>query len=80
MNYDQKVTGWVVARIRVQCQMSQEMLAGLSGITRSHLTLIENGKKSPKIETLWQIAEVFDMRLSELLAMIEKEIAIFKIS
>ena len=36
--------------------------------------MIENGDKQVNIQTLWKIANAFDMRPSELVALIEAEI------
>lgn len=75
MNYDYKVTGRIIGRIRVQREMSQEVLSGLAGIARSHLAMIENGSKNANVETLWRIAAALDMRMSELMLLVEDEIA-----
>lgn len=53
MNYDYKVTGRIIGRIRVQRGMSQEVRSGLAGVARSHLAMIENGSKNANVETLW---------------------------
>ena len=50
-------------------------MSGFAGIARTHLTMIENGGKQANFETLWKIANALDMRPSELVALIEKEIA-----
>lgn len=75
MEYDYKVTGQIIGRIRVQRGMSQEVLSGLACVARSHLAMIENGSKSANVETLWRIAAALDMRMSELMRMVEEEIA-----
>ena len=75
MNYDYKVTGRIIGRIRVQRGMSQEVRSGLAGVARSHLAMIENGSKNANVETLWCIAAALDMRMSELMRMVEDEIA-----
>ena len=53
--------------------MSQETLSGLASIGRSHLAMIESGSKNASVDTLWRIAKALDMRLSELIAVIESE-------
>lgn len=73
MNYDYRVTGQIIGRLRVQREMSQEALSGLAGIARSHLAMIENGRKKANVETLWRIAAALDMRMSELMRMVEDE-------
>ena len=56
MNYDYRVVGQIIGRIRVQREMSQEVLSGLAGVARSHLAMIESGSKNANVETLWRIA------------------------
>ena len=75
MNYDYKVTGRIIGRIRVQRGMSQEVRSGLAGVARSHLAMIENGSKNANVETLWRIAGGLGIRLSDLLRRVEDEIA-----
>ena len=72
MKYDHRITGQVIGRLRVQHGLSQEELAQKAGIARSHLAMIENGKKSANVETLWKVAEALGMRLSELIIKVEK--------
>ena len=71
--YDHKITGIVIQRLRIEKGLTQEVLSGLAGISRSHLAMIENGQMDPKVATLWKISEALGMRLSELFAEIEKE-------
>ena len=73
MNYDHRITGQVIGRLRVQQGLSQEELAKNAGIARSHLAMIENGKKSASVETLWKIAKALGIKLSVLISLIEDE-------
>lgn len=73
MDYNYRITGQVIGRIRTQREISQEVLSGLSGIARSHLAMIETGSKNANVDTLWRIAAALGMRLSELIKMIEEE-------
>ena len=52
--------------------LTQEVVSGLANIPRSHLAMIESGRISPKVDTLWRIAEALGIKLSELFEMIEK--------
>ena len=72
MRYDNKITGMVVRDLRTRKGLTQEVLSGLASIPRSHLAMIESGRISPKIDTLWKIAEALGMRLSELIERIEE--------
>ena len=74
MQFDNKIVGSVIRRKRMQKGMTQEMLSGFAGIARTHLTMIENGAKQPNFETVWRIAVALDMKPSELIAEIEREI------
>ena len=73
MNYISRITGQVIGKLRVQRNMSQEVLSGLAGIARSHLAMIEAGHKKANVDTLWKIAASLDMRLSELIYIVESE-------
>ena len=74
MQFDNKIVGSVIRRKRMQKGMTQEILSGFAGIARTHLTMIENGAKQPNFETVWRIAVALDMKPSELIAEIEREI------
>ena len=73
MRYDNKITGYVIRELRIKRELTQEVLSGLAGIPRSHLAMIESGRISPKIDTLWKIAEALGMKLSELIGQIEAQ-------
>lgn len=75
MQYDHRITGRVIRRLREERMLTQEVLSGLSAIVRSHLSEIESGRTSANVETLWRIADALDMRLSELIQMVEWESA-----
>ncbi len=74
MLFDNKIVAQALRKIRDSRGLSQEVLSGLAGLARTHLTMIENGKKQPNFETIWRIALALDMRPSELVAYIENEI------
>lgn len=73
MDYDRRIMGQTIGKLRTRQGMTQEVLSGLAGIARSHLTMIENGSKSANVETLWRISCALGLRLSELLRMAEDE-------
>ena len=73
MPLDNRAVGTVIRRLRREKRLSQEVLSGLAGIARTHLTMIESGTKQPNFETLWRIAQALDMRPSELVRCIEEE-------
>ena len=73
-SYDHTITGRVIRQLRMERGMSQEVLSGLAGISRSHLAEIESGKDNANVETLWRIASGLDIRLSDLFRRVEDEI------
>ena len=73
MPYNSKAFGAVIARIRVERGLTQEAFSGLAGIARSHLVMLENGRKTAKLDTLWRIADMLGVRPSELVRLTEEE-------
>ncbi len=71
LQFDNETPGKTIRRLRIQKGMSQELLSGFAGIARSHLSMIENAKKSPSLETMCKIALALDMLPSELIQEIE---------
>ena len=74
MQFDPDVAGQIIRKLRKEKRISQDVLSGLAGIARTHLTMIENGSKQPNFETIWKIAVALDLRPSELVGLIETEI------
>ena len=74
MNYDNKVTGMVIKNLRQEKGITQEVVSGLANIPRSHLAMIENGQISPKVDTLWRIAEALKMPLSDIILLVENSL------
>lgn len=75
MPYNSQITGRIIRDLRRQRGWSQEVLSGLAGIARSHLSEIENGEKNANVDTLWRIAEALGIRMSELMRRVEEESA-----
>ena len=74
MQYDYVTTGRLICKLRKEHGLSQEVLSGLAGISRSHLAMIENGKKNANVNTLWCIADALQMPLSQFFLMLEQMI------
>jgi transcriptional regulator with XRE-family HTH domain len=70
---DAEIVGRVIGRIREQQGKSQELISGLAGIGRTHLSAIERGQRKPTLETFYKIAEALGVKPSTLLAAIEEE-------
>lgn len=74
MQFDNSAVGATVRAIRKEKGLSQDVLSGLAGIARTHLTMIESGTKQANFETLWRLALALDMRPSDLVRRIEETI------
>ena len=44
---DAIIVGQVIQRVREEKRMSQELVSGLAGIGRTHLSAIERGERKP---------------------------------
>jgi transcriptional regulator with XRE-family HTH domain len=52
--------------------MTQEQVAAEAGIDRPHLSLLENNRKSPTVDTLRRICRALGVPASEILARVER--------
>jgi transcriptional regulator with XRE-family HTH domain len=50
-----------IRQIRLQNNLTLEKVAKLTGFTKSYLSMVESGKKSPPIATLSKIAQALDV-------------------
>lgn len=71
---DAITVGRVIQRFREDRNRSQELVSGLAGIGRTHLSAIERGERKPTLETFFRIAYALDMRPSALMEAIEEEL------
>ena len=69
-----ELVGQVIQSKREQKKLSQEVVSGLAGIGRTHLSAIERGERKPTLETFFKIAEALNIRPSILMAEIESEL------
>ena len=53
--------GRKVKSLRLDNGISQEKLAEYVGMSREHISCIERGKNLPTIETLYKLAEYFEI-------------------
>ena len=70
---DSVVVGQVIQRFREKKKQSQELISGLAGIGRTHLSAIERGERKPTLETFFKIADALGIKASLLMASIEEE-------
>ena len=55
--------------------MTQEVLGGLVGVSSPYISMMESSHNYPSLEMIFQLATALDIRPSELLAEMEKNIA-----
>lgn len=67
--------GKTIRDLRKKRGLSQDVLSGLAGIARTHLTMIENGKIHANLETIWKLAVALDLKPSELFSYVERVLA-----
>ena len=60
--------GKAIRAERLRNGWSQEDLADAAKINRSYVTDLENGKRTPNLATLMQVAGAFGMKTSKLIA------------
>ena len=69
-----KVVGEVICEFRIKKGLSQEVLSGLAGVGRTHLSAIENGDRRPTLETFYRICQALNIKMSVVISEIEKRI------
>ncbi len=67
----QAAFGEVLRDLRQRARLSQEELSFRCGRHRTYVSLIERGKNSPSITTLWLLAAALDVLPSALLRSVE---------
>lgn len=72
MPYNSKAFGIVISSLRIEHGQTQEQLSGLAGIARSHLAAIESGKKTPRADTIWRLADALSIKPYILIQKTEK--------
>ena len=73
IEFNKSAAGIVIRRLRKEQNLSQEVFSGFVGLARSHLAMIEKGTKQPNFQTIWRIANAFNIPPHELVALIESE-------
>jgi transcriptional regulator with XRE-family HTH domain len=53
-------------QLRTWRELSQESLASRAGLSRDYIAKLEQGRMSPGLLRLWEIADAFDIHLAEL--------------
>ena len=64
---DSVILGYRLRHFRTEASMTLEELATKLGATASHLSMIENGKREPKVSLLSEAAELLGIEVADLL-------------
>ncbi|MDH2918875.1 MAG: helix-turn-helix transcriptional regulator [Sideroxydans sp.] len=68
--------GIVLRKLRKQRQLSQELLAHESGLERNYISLLELGRNSASIKTLFKLTPVLGVSVSEFMQQVESVLAV----
>ena len=74
------IVGENIKRIRNERGFTQKELSKKIGTTQQNLAQYENGKRNPKIETIYKIADALEVDISELLEYKTQQSGIFRIA
>lgn len=66
--------GEVLRELRGERGMSQEELSFACGRHRTYVSLLERGRNSPSLNTLWMLAEALEVPPTELVRRIERRL------
>ncbi|MBR6235077.1 MAG: helix-turn-helix domain-containing protein [Spirochaetales bacterium] len=67
MGLDYKSIGLRIRKYRLRSGKSQEQLAEMAGLSRSHISYIENGRKAVSLEALVDISNALEVSADEFL-------------
>lgn len=65
--------GICLRELRTAAGLSQEKLAGDSGLDRTYISLLERGLRQPSLTTVFLLSRALDVRPEEFVLMIDKE-------
>lgn len=65
--------GRVIQKCRERKKLSQEVVSGLAGIGRTHLSAIERGVRRPTLDTFFKLADAMGIPPDELVRQIVQE-------
>jgi transcriptional regulator with XRE-family HTH domain len=70
----EQALGQVIRELREKRGLSQEALSFACGRHRTYVSLLERGKNSPSLKTLWMLAGALEVRPSELVRRVERRL------
>ncbi len=73
-----KVFGQILKEFRIERGLSQERLGFESGYHRTYISLLERGRKSPSLNTIFKLAEALNITPSAMILRVEEELGTSK--
>ena len=70
--FEEQIFGKILQSERKAKKISQEKLSKLSGLDRTFISLVENGKRSPTFSTILKISSALEINPSDLFLIYEK--------
>ena len=67
-----KAFGITLRKLRNKNKLSLEALALEAEMARSHIYYLETGQKEPKLQTLYDLCDVLEIKPSEFIKIMEK--------
>lgn len=71
--HEEEIFGKILQEERKAKNISQEKLAKLTGLDRTFISLIENGKRNPTFATILKICSALEINPSDLFSIYEKK-------
>lgn len=68
---DSRIVGKAFQKVRERKGLSQEVVSGLAGIGRTHLSAIERGERKPTLETFFRLSEALGIPANRMIEEIE---------
>lgn len=72
---DPVIVGRILQNYREERRLSQEVVSGLAGIGRTHLSAIERGARRPTLDTFFKLCEAMQIPPSVVIKSIEDAVS-----
>jgi transcriptional regulator with XRE-family HTH domain len=66
--------GSVIQELRLAQGMSQEALSFAAGRHRTYVSLLERGRNSPSLDTIWSLAQALGVTPTEIVKQVERRL------
>lgn len=66
--------GEIISKLRTEKNYTQKVMAELAGMTRGHLSDIENGRQVPTLEVIFKLSDALQIPAHKIVKKIEEEL------